>query len=824
MATDKSIKYTATVDDNPFAAATRRMAENLSAMQQRWLGVGSSWGTTSSAMGAQIGQLTQSVAGGVTSMGGHFSGLLEGITRTSGGMMAMVGVAGALAATKAVKATAEMTEGAMDLGRVLGSSTNEAQQWRLALEDVGASQGDLEGAAKGMARQLKENEASMQAMGLSTRDASGNLRPMTDLLQDGLDILNQHKEGADRALASQQLFGRGVDASSKLLLVNKDTLAEAKATMQELGLEVGGNAVQAWKNWDSATDRAGFSVKGLGNTVGTILMPVMTDLVKLFNLAMPYAIVIARGAIGGLVSAFYFLQTGVRTTWEVINAMVVSIAEPIRAVVEAVGRAMVGDFTGAATVMKSVPGTIQTAWSTAFDNIAESAADTRARVAAIFTPDTTPGAPEGQRGTKGYKPPPDKGGKPAAEASDMPYFQNALEQVKLYYAQTDTLREFSKQQELDFWNTILQNTNLATKDRLAIQKKATELEVQVLREKAKEAQQIDAIGLKSWEDRELARVAMSEQAAREALALGRITQGQLLQQEEQFEQSRQAIKLGALTAKLATLDPDRDPVKYAEVNAQIEALELAHQQRLAGIRGQVAVESAAELNAIWSDLGSRMSGLWDSGVQAMMNGTLTWRNAMRATGTELVGWFAGIVKRKVVTWVTGEEALTAATAAGTMQRWAMESWAAAKSVALWAATAVKNIMVSAWEAMAAAWKAIVGIPYVGPYLAPIAAAAAFAGVANLAGNIASAEGGFDIPRGVNPMVQLHEQEMVLPRAQADVIRNMAADGGAPAARGGDLHLHLRGASVGDFFLVHRADLVKAMKQAHRDGHITGIKA
>jgi len=44
--------------------------------------------------------------------------------------------------------------------------------------------------------------------------------------------------------------------------------------------------------------------------------------------------------------------------------------------------------------------------------------------------------------------------------------------------------------------------------------------------------------------------------------------------------------------------------------------------------------------------------------------------------------------------------------------------------------------------------------------------------------IASAEGGYDIPAGVNPVTQLHEKEMVLPKAQAEVIRGLAANGGA----------------------------------------------
>jgi hypothetical protein len=45
---------------------------------------------------------------------------------------------------------------------------------------------------------------------------------------------------------------------------------------------------------------------------------------------------------------------------------------------------------------------------------------------------------------------------------------------------------------------------------------------------------------------------------------------------------------------------------------------------------------------------------------------------------------------------------------------------------------------------------------------------------------ASAEGGYDIPGGVNPVTQLHEKEMVLPKAQAEVIRGLAARGGAGA--------------------------------------------
>jgi hypothetical protein len=54
-------------------------------------------------------------------------------------------------------------------------------------------------------------------------------------------------------------------------------------------------------------------------------------------------------------------------------------------------------------------------------------------------------------------------------------------------------------------------------------------------------------------------------------------------------------------------------------------------------------------------------------------------------------------------------------------------------------------------------------------------------VAGLAIAEASAEGGYDIPSGKNPVTQLHEREMVLPKQQADVIRGLAAKGGGSTA-------------------------------------------
>lgn len=230
--------------------------------------------------------------------------------------------------------------------------------------------------------------------------------------------------------------------------------------------------------------------------------------------------------------------------------------------------------------------------------------------------------------------------------------------------------------------------------------------------------------------------------------------------------------------------------------------------------GLISDAEMKDFEAKFGGLTSRMSGLWDKGIQSMLNGTLTWKNAMNAIFSELSAEFIqnmvtaplkkymaslgprlaaklGLIKAETVAEASGQAAQTGATIAGEATRTSVTAAGGLARLGLKAAEAIKGIMMSAWEAMAGAFKAMVAIPYVGPILAVGAGAAAFGLVAGLAGKIKSARGGYDIPSGVNPMTQLHEEEMVLPKQHANTIRalgkSMANAGFAdPAsASGGD---------------------------------------
>lgn len=387
----------------------------------------------------------------------------------------------------------------------------------------------------------------------------------------------------------------------------------------------------------------------------------------------------------------------------------------------------------------------------------------------------------------GFVPRPKPG--PAADKapSIMPTLEAGLDAERAAAAERDALRGLSKRAEMEYWQGILAVQTLSAQDSLAVGRKVLQARTQLVQQEAREAKQVSATNLDAWRESKLSEIDIEADAARTRVALGQSTTSELLAEEAAFEERRFVIRMAALRSVMATVDPARDPVQLAETLAKIQALEQAHQQRMAEIRGQSAVQSAAEVGAAWSEVSARVSSLWDQGFQAMMNSTLTWKGALNAVGAEVAGYFSTATKRMVMEWAFGEKAKTGATTLGAVQRVAVESWAAVKSVTLWAWAAVKNIMANAWAAMAAAWQAMVGIPYVGPFLAVAAAGAAFAGVSALAGKVHSARGGFDIPAGVNPMTQLHEREMVLPATQADVIRDMASNGGSSG--GEPIHIH-----------------------------------
>lgn len=738
-------------------------------------------------------------------------------------------LAGGAVFREAVAQAKEWTEQSIDMAAALGISATEAGNLKAALADEGVEVETFMAAAQKLAANLKNDESALQAVGLATRDAAGNLRPLNALTVEAIELTGQYKAGTDRAIAATTLFGKGFEIAGDLAKINSELIAENTERQQALAATVTNESIAAFEEYDVASKGVDATLRAIWQTIGTVLMPVLATLANWFVSIGPAAVVAIRGALGGLASAFHLVTTGVTVLWETLNALVVSVAEPIRAMAMAIGKAVTGDFAGAAAELRGITGVISSAWGQAFDTIVEKAASTRERIWNIFSGGTPTVAAkvDGKSAEHLIKTDPAKATKKPlspADTSYMLYYEAALAEEKRLAAEKDALREYSKAQELAYWRTLLDHADLSGKDRMAIERKVADLSVVVWRDAARQQQALDVEARRFGEQYALGEVDAAQVAADAALAVGATTNEQRLQQEIQFEQQRYEIRRSYAEARLQLLaaDPETNVEEMARLKNQLLELEQQYQTARIGLQGRLGAEQkrlAEESGQVWDALGSRMSSLWDSGIQAMMNGTLTWRNAFKAVGTELVGWFANsVVGDMVKTWLKQHAVMLAAKLGFISQEKAMQLAGSAAVVATKTAETTAVSTANAVQAGTGAAASQAPIPIVGPVLALAAMASVFAAVSALGGRIASASRGYDIPAGLNPMTQLHEEEMVLPQKYANVIRGLAA--GESQASAGPVFAPSIAVTAMDARGVQRAlkeggALHKALKELHR---------
>jgi len=286
-----------------------------------------------------------------------------------------------------------------------------------------------------------------------------------------------------------------------------------------------------------------------------------------------------------------------------------------------------------------------------------------------------------------------------------------------------------------------------------------------------EREQLAQLAIEKQRTESLDRISIRQEEINRLQQMGQISGLEAIQAQKALDDKIMQVELKAAREHAALMK--NKPVEYQKALNQIEAIQRKHDLTMAQMQTKTALEQKKQ----WDKMFAPVTQAFEKSVNGMIQGTLTFRKAMQQMGQSILLEFANMGVKMVVSWVKNEAMKTAATAAGTATRGGIEASGAAMSLMTSAGTAVKEIMMNAWKVMANVYNAIAAIPFVGPFLAPVAAAGAFAVVAGYASNIASASGGYDIPAGVNPMTQLHQQEMVLPAHIANPLRDMVAGGG-----------------------------------------------
>lgn len=218
----------------------------------------------------------------------NFSSILKGV----GGVVA--GVTGALAAGVAAGTAAlvNMTrEGAAYSDEVLTMSTNthiaadELQAYMYAAELVDVS---VDTMTSSMARNVRSMSSAAdgtgamaeayQTLGVAVTDADGNLRDSQDVYWELIDALGQVSDDTERDALSMQIFGRSAQDLNSLIAVGSEGMAEYAAQAEEAGAILSDDTLTAFGEFDDTMQQLDSGVDAAKNALGTVLLPVLTDL------------------------------------------------------------------------------------------------------------------------------------------------------------------------------------------------------------------------------------------------------------------------------------------------------------------------------------------------------------------------------------------------------------------------------------------------------------------------------------------------------------------------------------------------------------------
>jgi hypothetical protein len=750
-------------------------------------------------------------------------------------------LAGGAAFKEAIQASIGAATGARSLGRELGITATQASILKVAMDENFVPMEAVSGAANKIAAAIKKNPEEFDRLGVAIRDSSGNMRNSFDIMTDVNEKLAELKEGTARNVEGQRIYGKAWETIAPSIRITEAAMEEAKEKAQSLHLIVGQEGIAQSTAYRKAMEGVHTVFEGIEKAIGDALIPALTSLGEWFTSIGPQAIDVIKGSIVALYAVFERLMAVGVTVTETLVGLWEGLAGSIQLVFEVMNAFLLKGPAGA-----------KEAWDKNFKEIEDNAKQHAANIANAWKETSENIDQFAEKQVKQDTPDQEKTGKNTIEEDDagksrVGDWQTGLDEKKAAYAEEAAaegqLREFSKQQEIEYWRSILQTVKATSEERKAIAAKiaADELAISkaqlegsleqlkndesahganlaarlaadmkyaaevarihgagskeyaqaqkeitaTLEAQVKQREEIAQIELQGARTQALQDVDNAEEAAKKKFDLMQINLQQLVALEKQYAAQRYAIHQEQLAQDLAILqqNPNYDPVKFAQIQQQVLQASSQYNQQLLKIDTQAAQQQIA----VQKQLTSSMEQGFANAFSSVLKGSQTVGQAFTKMMQQMLSSVIDVV---------------------------------AKIIAQWAVQTATNLLLNRQQALANAGVAATGamasaaaIPYVGFLLAPLEGAAVYASA------LGFAEKGWDIPAGVNPLAQLHQKEMVLPAKYAEPLRENLANGGGATGGGGSFHTHINAIDPHSFqrAMMKNGALEKAMRNLYRRG-------
>ena len=715
---------------------------------------------------AGLSEASSAVKEHTETMKGSLEGLMKGVEFVGKSFAALAAIAGGgKMFAEAINATKEVTSNAKMMGKVLGVTTTDASIFNVALASVGGSSDQAKTALVMMTKTLGAAPEKFDQLGVATKDSGGQMRSMQDILLDTNEKFSHMTDGTAKNLAMAQIFGRKWMEVGPVLGLTAEALEEAQHHAEALNLVVGQENERDTKAFKISMTGMKEVMEGVQKTIGQAVMPLLTDLGDWFSSLGPAAVAVTQYSIGALMATLQGLKFVAIAVWEGLKTLIEGFGAGLAMMVDMAEKAIHGDWAGVKSAWKQGTDQIKDIASTNLAVVEKQADKTATAIKQLFSGQTATKMKHGEDAPEVGKVKSDK-----KDPSEVGEWERINKIEKEGFQLKNDLRERDLSADVVYWQSKLAHANVSNGDRLKVEEKIAAAQLALMKKNFNDGKALHEEDINATEKTALDGLALTKAKYDQDLALGKITQAQLIQLDLQQEAQKLAIQQAAQAQRvqMAADDPSQNAAALQKQKDKLLEIERAYTLAKTGILTKAAVEDAKYGKQFEDGMASGFSGV----IKNFAQGTMTIQSLFLNMGKAVLSALTDVFAQIAAKWLANK---------------VMQQVGAKVS-------SMAQIMGSAAAAGAAAFASTAAIPIVGPGLAPAAAAAAYEGAASFAAMPGFAVGAWNIP--YDAMTKVHKGETILNATDSENFR--AARQGGATGGGGDVHMHVHTQSTQDF--------------------------
>lgn len=247
---------------------------------------------------------------------------------------AVAGIGGA-ALGAAVKA-GRMADTLLDLSDQTGLSTDALQEYRRVTNFAGVEMDAVARAAEQMTLRFSrgaEGSADLRQglsqLGISAKDAEGNIRPMGEIVDEAITGLAGMANETERNILATKLFSRGANELAPILGMGADEIARLREEAHEMGIVIGEDGLESANNFRQSYDSLQQTLGNVADEIGVRLAPTFTTLAATIESDWIPVIRSVTDAFAFVIEGAALLPASFKLIWLDVQAVFVQAVDAI---------------------------------------------------------------------------------------------------------------------------------------------------------------------------------------------------------------------------------------------------------------------------------------------------------------------------------------------------------------------------------------------------------------------------------------------------------------------------------------------------------------